>query len=57
MLADVTSEYVERPGPVTPTDFSERLLSFSTDEIRPFHSNFDCFRFESQPAHSSLIER
>jgi hypothetical protein len=25
-------------------------------EIRPFHSNFDCFRFGSHPVHPSIIE-
>ena len=27
------------------------------DEIRPFHSNFDCFRLGSHPVNPSVIER
>jgi hypothetical protein len=39
--------YLEQSG--APSDFS--------NTHRPFHSNFDCFRFGSHPAHSSVIER
>jgi hypothetical protein len=59
-LVGVPRQYVGLAVAVKSTVQPSKSWSYRAASItanRPFHSNFDCFRFGSHPAHPSVIER